>query len=91
MKKYCMYNGETYLGVGLLINHSETDNTFTSIIYIQNRLIEITTYVSEYIDDEGLPQADLEVHPFILAEYISCPEWDEILDNEETPDGNITF
>lgn len=88
MKTYYIYKGETYLGVGLLINNSESTNCFTNIIYIQNRLIKLDNYITEWIDDKGLPQCDIETEEHILAEYIDCAEWNTLIQTTK-PSGNI--
>ena len=90
MKAYCIYKGETYLGVGLLISNSESGNCFTNIVYIQNRLIKLDNYVTEWINEEGMPQCDVTTEEHILAEYINCAEWDALIEATE-PSGNITF
>ena len=90
MKTYYMYKGETYLGIGLLISNSESENGFTNIVYIQNRLVKLDNYVTEWIDDEGLPQCDIETEEHILAEYIDCAEWNTLIQTTK-PSENITF
>lgn len=88
MELYHIYKEDLYLGVGILIDHSENGNCSTDIIYIQNRLVKINSYTNEVYDisDTGEPSIVQESYSdnTILAEYISCPEWDEIIKNGNT-------